>query len=70
MCTLGISLCSYLKHVFSAVSLQIYLKDVHSGHFALHSVLNMWVMGISMHIYLKDMLTEYFPIDQSERCLY
>ena len=70
MCTLGISLCTYFKHVFSGISLPIYFKDVHSGHFALHSILNMWVMGISLHIYLKVTLTEYFPIHQSERCLY
>ena len=61
MCILGISLCSCLKHVFR--------KDVHSGHFALHSILNMCVMGISLHIRLKDVFTEYFPTHQSERCL-
>ena len=67
MCTLGISLHSYLKHVFSGISLQIYLKDVHSGDFALHFILNTCVMGISMHIYLKDMFTECFPLHCSER---
>ena len=52
------------------ISLQIYLKDVHSGHFALHSILNMCVTGISLHIYLKVVFTESFPTYQSERCLY
>ena len=51
MCTLGISLHSYLKDVFCGISLEIYVK--------------MCILGISLCSYLKHVFSGYFSANLS-----
>ena len=60
MCVLCIGLNIYFKDVHTGHLQEIYPKEVFPGYFAYTSILKMYILGIYPHIYAKGVSTRHF----------
>ena len=60
LCDLSISHTSTLKTSVLCIGLNIYFKDVHTGHLPIHLCCRCFLLGISLHICPKDVYSGYF----------